>query len=251
MIAAIGAGSVTWTSPLRLRAPKPKLRVRVRNIQVDGTELFGSMFSEVKQSYQRFATYYVGEVHIAPDKVIPNARRDGFEETDAWLGIRKSLIKEVCDPLADQAYKASEAGKTNVTKVVGQVDTLLQSGRKLTSNSKTSFEQVVDVLATAKKLRRTTAAALKIVGDVEDALSDHGDTASASKAALQEASRNVDSVEAQAKMLLGRYLDDDEKMAGVRVRIRQELINEVLEVISAYVDPSVYQTIRRRLLAMV
>ncbi len=86
---------------------------------------------------------------------------------------------------------------------------------------------------------------------MEDALSDHGDTASASKAALQEASRNVDSVEAQAKMLLGRYLDDDEKMAGVRVRIRQELINEVLEVISAYVDPSVYQTIRRRLLAMV
>ncbi len=135
MIAAIGAGSVTWTSPLRLRGPKPKdSRVRVRNIQVDGTELFGSMFSEVKQSYQRFATYYVGKVHIAPDKVIPNARRDGFEETDAWLGIRKSLIKEVCDPLADR-LQSVRSRQASVTKVVGQVDTLLQSGRKLTSNS--------------------------------------------------------------------------------------------------------------------
>ncbi len=226
------------------------LRVRVRNIQFDGTELFGGMFGEHKQSYQRFATYYVGEFHIAPDKVVPNARRDGFEENEAWLEIRKSLVKDVCAPLALQAYKASEAAKTVVTRVVGQVDTLVESGRKLTSNTRSTFEQVVDVLANAKKLRRTTAAALKTVGDIDDALLDQDNGASTSRAALLEASRNVDGVEAQDRMLLGRYLDDDEKMSGLRARIRQEVINEVLEVVSAHVEPAVYQTIRRRLLAM-
>ena len=60
------------------------LRVRVRNIQVDGTEIFENLFAQVKPSYGRVSAYCIGEIHIDPECVIPNARRDGFEENDGW-----------------------------------------------------------------------------------------------------------------------------------------------------------------------
>src|SRR5262249_48714798 len=37
----------------------------------------------------------------------PNARRDGFEETQEWLDIKIHLIESICEPLASDAYEAS------------------------------------------------------------------------------------------------------------------------------------------------
>jgi hypothetical protein len=92
---------------------------------------------------------------------------------------------------------------------------------------------------------------MKVVGDVDEAVAD-GDLAEPAKAQalLREASRNVETVETQARMLIGRYLDDDEKVAGLRARIRQELMAEMLDIVNAYVDPATYQSIRRRLIAL-
>src|SRR5262249_14934777 len=55
------------------------LRVRLRNIQVDGTDLIEELFAEIKPSYRRFTYYYIGEIHVDPARVVPNARRDNFE----------------------------------------------------------------------------------------------------------------------------------------------------------------------------
>lgn len=86
------------------------LRVRVRNIQVDGTEIFETLFTQVKPSYGRFSSYYVGEIHIDAEAVIPNARRDGFDETKGWIDIKSSLMTDICGPLASDAYDASQKG---------------------------------------------------------------------------------------------------------------------------------------------
>jgi hypothetical protein len=59
--------------------------------------------------------------------------------------------------------------------------------------------------------------------------------------------KNVDSVESQAKMLIGRFLDEDERIVGLRARLRQEIIQEVLDIVNAFVDPTTYQSIRRHL----
>ena len=50
------------------------LRVRVKNIQVGGTTIFDEIFASIKPSYARLNAYYVGEVHINPSLLIPNAR---------------------------------------------------------------------------------------------------------------------------------------------------------------------------------
>jgi molecular chaperone HtpG len=231
------------------------LRMRVRNIQIDGTQLFEKLFTDVKPSYGRFSSFYVGEIHVAPESVVPNARRDSFEETSAWLEIRRDLLKQVCEPLASEAYKASEDAQTEITKVVAKVDDLVEKGRRLTENSNASYDQVVDLLNSAKRLRRNTATALKVVGDVDDTMSEvEGPNGAPSPkkafAALQEASRNVEAIESQARMMIGRYIDEDEKVAALRSRIREELLEQMLEIVNAYVDPPTYQAIRRRLMAL-
>ncbi|WP_407158481.1 hypothetical protein [Bradyrhizobium sp. STM 3557] len=143
------------------------LRMRVRNIQVDGTEIAEKLFTKVKPSYGRFSTYYVGEIYIEPESVIPTARRDGFEETGAWLEIQSELITRVCAPPASNAYAASQRGQLDVEAVVGDIGDLVKRGNSLAQSSRSSYDQVVELMNSAKRLRRRAASALKIVDDLD------------------------------------------------------------------------------------
>lgn len=224
------------------------LRIRVRNIQVDGTELFEKMFTQVKPSYGRFSSYYVGEVHIDAEQVVPNARRDDFEETSQWLDIKSSLMVNICQPLASDAYDASQKGQTNITKVVEDIDSLVDRSRSLADNSRTTYDQVVDLMNSAKRLRRRASSALKIVGDLDETKVDAGEPQAQRAAALQDAAKNVETIETQARMLIGRFLDEDERLTALKARLREELLQELLDVVNAFVDPGTYQKIRRQLM---
>ena len=224
------------------------LRVRVRNIQVDGTGMMEDLFTEFKPSYGRFSRNYLGEIHINPARVIPNARRDGFEETDAWVRMKTSLRENVCGPLARDAYQASKDSQLSIDKVVEEVDALANRSRSLTEAPRSTYDQVVDLMNNARRLRRKTARALKIANEHDDTVSEiESDDLHPSEVRLQEAVKSVDSVELQAKMLIGRFLGEDDRIAALKSRLRQEIVQEVLDIVSAYVDPTTYQAIKRHL----
>ena len=225
------------------------LRIRARNIQVDGTQIFESMFTDVKPSYGRFSTYFVGEIHIDPEAVIPNARRDGFEENDAWLSIKKSLRAEICEPLARHAYQASQDQQADVEKVIEAIDRLAERSHSLADNSKATYDQVVDLMNTAKRLRRKAASALKSVSDLDDTAVDQGaPRADLHSSRLQDAAKSVEGVETQARMLIGHFLQEDERLVALKRRIREEVIIELLEIVNAFVDAGTYQRIKRQLI---
>ena len=52
------------------------LRARVGNIQVGGDRLFLDIFPE-----ERFNSWTVGEIHVIDDRIMPNGRRDGFDQS--------------------------------------------------------------------------------------------------------------------------------------------------------------------------
>lgn len=224
------------------------LRVRVRNIQVDGTELMEMLFTQVKPSYGRFSSFYIGEIHVDPEKVVPNARRDGFEETQEWIKIKSSLMANVCQPLASDAYHVSSQGQIDVAKIVNDIDALVLRSKTLADSSRSSYDQVVDLMNTAKLLRRRAATAQKVVADLDETAVAEGEPHQQRAPALLEAARNVESVESQARMLVGRFLGEEERLAGLRARIRQEVLEEVLDVINAFVEAGVYRKIKRQLL---
>jgi molecular chaperone HtpG len=82
------------------------LRIRMWNIQIDGTAITDQLFGEVRASYDRFNHWYIGEIHVTSDQLIPNARRDGFEENKAWRDIKNEL-SPICRDLSAKPYAAS------------------------------------------------------------------------------------------------------------------------------------------------
>ena len=89
------------------------LRVRVRNIQIDGTAIIGNIFRSHAKSYERFQDYFLGEIFIEPSAIVPNARRDGFEEDAAWKRITEELAT-VVKALGREAHQVSNQGQRSV-----------------------------------------------------------------------------------------------------------------------------------------
>lgn len=85
----------------------------MRNIQIDGAELFRDIFRDVAKSQIRFQDYFLGEIYVKPTALVPNARRDGFEEDASWRSVRKEL-GAVAKTLGSEAYAVSTAGQLSL-----------------------------------------------------------------------------------------------------------------------------------------
>jgi len=87
-----------------------------------------------------------------------------------------------------------------------------------------------------------------LMGDLEDTVVDLGKPKQLTASELQEAARSVEEVEVQARLLIGQFLSEDQRIDALKQRLRQEIVNELLDIVNPFVDPATYQRIRRRLL---
>jgi molecular chaperone HtpG len=71
------------------------LRFRCGNMQIGGDDLVEHLFPET-----RFNSWSIGEIHILDPKIVPNARRDNFEENAAFNNLLNQL-----SPLTRQLAK--------------------------------------------------------------------------------------------------------------------------------------------------
>lgn len=63
------------------------LRARIGNIQVGGHDLFAAIFPET-----RFNSWTIGEVHIIDRRIVPNGRRDNFEQNSHLSNLINRLL---------------------------------------------------------------------------------------------------------------------------------------------------------------
>lgn len=225
------------------------LRIRVRNIQVGGAELVSAMFGEVGPSYARLNAWYVGEIHIDPTKVIPNARRDGFEEDEAWLTIRESLVHGVLGELARDAHARSKRKQTELEKIENDVGKLVVSHRALMASPRATYDQLVQVMATAKTTRRNTVRALNQASEAFSSAVNDEEAAAAEQVAnaLRERLDEVEGVETNARLLVGRFTDDEDRLASLRARLREEVVGEVMAILKHLVSIEVVEQVRHEL----
>jgi len=97
------------------------IRVRMHGMGLGDASIMSGIFREAAQSSERFNSWYIGEIHIFDPSVIPNARRDGFEETDAWFTIRNDLVIHA-RTLSSACHKASVARNASAKKAKSIVD---------------------------------------------------------------------------------------------------------------------------------
>jgi molecular chaperone HtpG len=93
------------------------LRARKGNIQVGDHRIFSEIFPEA-----RFAAWTVGEVHVLDERVIPNGRRDEFEQNAHYTHVKTRLgalgdhIARMCrtSSVVRNRIKAFDVGATKV-----------------------------------------------------------------------------------------------------------------------------------------
>ena len=131
------------------------LRIRMGNIQIGNEDTLDFVFKQ-----PRFNGWCQGEIFAVSDELIPNARRDNFEQNSAYFELIEGL-----KPIADKIYKelteASKARNDPATKTV-------ESGKEVVSkvveqknkgfNSHTEAETaVIQVESALSKLKKTVA----------------------------------------------------------------------------------------------
>jgi molecular chaperone HtpG len=203
------------------------IRVRVRNIQIGRTAILDELFSEGNLSKERFNKYYVGEVHIGDDQLIPNARRDGFEDNSDWVIARRELRDVMCKPLAKRAYDLSKS----LQKSIGVLSRDVAKLEKKVDSSKPIANDVrLEILHSAGLIRK------KITSALADA---DGDT----RVQLKSFVDSVDLV----KQRLGATPASAAQIASLRTEILSEVVKTTLGIVEPYLEPQVFGRVRKAL----
>jgi hypothetical protein len=97
------------------------LRARIGDIQVGDEEVFANIFPE-----PRFNSWTVGEVHIIDRRILPNGRRDGFEQNGAYVDLIAQLVpigREIARRCRHSSARRNRI--RGITTRADQLDTLL------------------------------------------------------------------------------------------------------------------------------
>lgn len=78
------------------------IRVRVGNILLGDSDLLDRVFKQ-----ERFNSYFIGEIHAVDPELIPNSRRDDFEDSDLREIFYDNIRKTLGEPLSKLVQKTS------------------------------------------------------------------------------------------------------------------------------------------------
>ena len=149
------------------------IRVRARNIQIDGVDIMKEIFSRSydpkssRLSYARFSEYFVGEIFIEPGAAVPNARRDGFEEDSHWVALRMELARTVGSKYGSLAYKIMADEQISAATLSTRLSALEESARHLVADKATDWDLISPVVDEAKEIQKRIEKGSAVADDEE------------------------------------------------------------------------------------
>lgn len=122
-------------------------RVRKGNILIGDSKTLNGIFKE-----SRFNGWTQGEIFIVTDKLVPNARRDDFEQNEAYYQLIDTLSTGVAVDIARAIREASQTRNDPSMKVLKEMDKKISEANAITSegfNSSVDKDKLVEELETA------------------------------------------------------------------------------------------------------
>ena len=130
------------------------LRVRKGNILIGDSMTLNGIFKE-----SRFNGWTQGEIFIVTDKLVPNARRDDFEQNDVYCQFIEVLSSGVAIDIARAIREASQTRNDPSMKVLKEMDKKIAEATIIPYdgfNSSVDKEKLVEELeAAVEKLKKT------------------------------------------------------------------------------------------------
>lgn len=108
------------------------MRFRMKNIQIGNESIIEAIAARLtaKGTERRLQRWAVGEIFITSPEVIPNARRDGFEDNQAW-----ELIKNDIEKVARTVVKTIRSASTNRNKLKSVTTVVDETRARIDENS--------------------------------------------------------------------------------------------------------------------
>ena len=125
-------------------------RLRKNNIQIGLPERVSELFGKVSESNYRFNAWYIGEVHVLETGIIPNARRDGFEDNQEWHRVKEDLMTFIRARCAD-ARNSSQLRNISTVKVVKAAEKVVAEANTRLNTGFVSSNQRENILARLAK----------------------------------------------------------------------------------------------------
>lgn len=208
------------------------IRVRVRNIQIDDTQIIGQIFESgipSAPSYGRFNDWFVGEIFVEPTFLVPNARRDGFEDDENWQLMREELAS-LCASLGKTAYDISKRNQHSISKLTQDTRSLEAYTKSVVASENPSADKLIELSNDVTKLQRRVSRAVR-----------HADLEVTSQ--LRSLDNRLLDVKTKAVRKLGvaQLRDPNE----VREQAQQEVISALMKAFRTKLDPQTYARVAR------
>ena len=129
------------------------VRVRTKNIQIDGTEVVRDIFRRQNKSNARYQDWFIGEIFVDPKVLVPNARRDGFEDTKAWKAIRGEIGNSICKDAGKWAQEVSNESQISLQKLTDKSERILAEIESLRRNEFKNSDKTLTVSARVTELQ--------------------------------------------------------------------------------------------------
>ena len=205
------------------------LRVRVRNIQIDSTAIVRDIFRDHAQSHMRFQDYFLGEIFIEPSTLVPNARRDGFEEDTAWRRVRDELAV-VVKSLGKEAYQISTEAQLSVDVLNTRLENTEKALKAIQKDESASTDRIIELSRSVTRIQSRVAKAI-LGATMETA------------AELQSISSALIDIKQEALTRIGNV--DREK---VQQETRAAFLQEILVVLEDALSPGCFVEARAALM---
>lgn len=202
------------------------LRVRVRNIQIDDTAIVRDIFRDyATKSQERFQDYFLGEVFIKPSALVPNARRDGFEEDAAWGRVRNEL-GEVVKVLGKEAYQVSKQGRFSVDALNISLTNARKELRAIRKTKSANTDRIIQLS------RSVTAAQSRVAKAILGATME-------TTAELQSIGSALADIKQEALTRIGNVVASDDR-EKVQQEARDDFLQEILVVLEEALSPDCF-----------
>lgn len=237
-VEVIGGASGAWWGWLGHKAKPGEyqdagvsgIRFRLKNIQIDGNELITLVptSNDIRLPFSRWSNWFVGEIHIDPRAVVPNARRDNFEEDARWLAIRDELT-DVCQGLTKEARDVSKAHQTSLEMLDKKSDKLRKDFLSVSRAKVFSMKKAQKLLQDSDKLQK----------DIEKA---SVGAPAAQQVRLKAIAKEVTQI--RVGLLEKPQTAEYEQF---RAAIREEFLAITLGVLNDYLEIDLYEEVRETL----
>ena len=196
------------------------LRLRMGNIQIGGEDTLDQVFRQ-----SRFNGWCQGEIFVVSDDLIPNARRDNFEQNSAYFELIKA-IRPITDQITKQLTEASRARNDPTAKMIENTKSVIRqvTGQQTKGfNSQTEAQQAVILVQTSlDKLKKTPAKKPELEQKKQEAVSE-----------LEAILEGMDEVTPYKR----------DRLKGILSKKEMKVFNLAADILTLYVDDDLLNVI--------